>query len=120
VQISPDYAANDGRLIYAETDGTNETAAEPTDRRTSNKGEPPRQLRESSECPLNAGCHFARAVRRIEQAAGEHRGEGEPVLDWRSAPSHPQPLSVPNQLAQLTERKVIGPLEIGAMLTRES
>jgi hypothetical protein len=37
---------------------------------------------------------IARAVRRTEQAASERRGEGEPVLERRSAPSHPRLLSL--------------------------
>ena len=41
-------------------------------------------------CPFIAGCRGARlSLTARRQAAGERRGEGEPVLDRRAAPSHP-------------------------------
>jgi hypothetical protein len=43
-------------------------------------------------CPLKAGCRLDVAVASLGQAAGERRGEGEPELDRRTAPSHPHAL----------------------------
>ena len=50
-----------------------------------------RAPRESSFA-LKAGCPLDLGVPSSDQAAGDRRGEGEPELDRRSAPSHPQVL----------------------------
>lgn len=53
----------------------------------------PREVRESSTCPLIAGVLLNVGVPFARRAAGERRGEGEPELDRRPAPSHPCRLS---------------------------
>ena len=45
-------------------------------------------MRESSG-PLEGRLSMRCSRDQLRQAAGERRGEGEPVLDRRSAPSHP-------------------------------
>jgi hypothetical protein len=73
-----------------------------------------RELR--CNCPLNAGCQLALAVERRGQAAGERSGEGEPVLERRAAPSHPQVLSAPRQFSQLTELDLLSELKVSCRL----
>ena len=52
------------------------------------KGAPTLDARELRR-PLNAGCQDARLPCAQRKAAGERRGEGEPELERRAAPSHP-------------------------------
>jgi hypothetical protein len=62
------------------------------------KGAPAHRARELRIAPLGRLSSDVR-VSIHEQAAGERRGEGEPELDRRQAPSHPQPLCGIDRLA---------------------
>jgi hypothetical protein len=53
------------------------------------KEELPRLMRESSDARSMPAVPLGRSRKLPGQAAGERRGEGEPELERRSAPSHP-------------------------------
>ena len=60
-------------------------------RRSTMTKEPPQRAAKAPNA-LEAGWSLEFGAYSMAQAAGERRGEGEPLLDRRSAPSHPRQL----------------------------